>query len=66
MSFAIIRATGEGLVLEEIAEDVTVEEVVNATQAPLPVRSSIMQSWMTLVSSDTQGTWAGFCCMLLK
>jgi acyl CoA:acetate/3-ketoacid CoA transferase beta subunit len=52
MSFAIIRATGEGPVLEEIAEDVTVEEVVNATQAPLHVRSSIMPLWMPLVSSD--------------
>jgi hypothetical protein len=56
----------EGLALEEIAEDVTVGEVVNATQAPLRVRSSIMPSWMPLVSSSTQGTRADVCCMLLK
>ena len=38
---AFIRAKGEGLVLEEIAEDVTVEEVVNATQAPLHVAENL-------------------------
>ena len=38
---AFIRATAEGLVLEEIAEEVTVAEVVNATQAPLHVAENL-------------------------
>jgi 3-oxoacid CoA-transferase B subunit len=34
---AFIRVTKKGLVLEEIAEDTTVEEVVKATEAPLHI-----------------------------
>ncbi|OGR61866.1 MAG: succinyl-CoA--3-ketoacid-CoA transferase [Elusimicrobia bacterium GWB2_63_22] len=34
---AFIRVTKKGLVLEEIAEDTTVEEVIKATEAPLHI-----------------------------
>jgi len=38
---AFIRVTKKGLVLEEIAEDTTVEEVIKATEAPLHVAGKI-------------------------
>ena len=38
---AFIRVTKKGLVLEEIAEDTTVEEVVKATEAPLHIPGKI-------------------------
>jgi 3-oxoacid CoA-transferase B subunit len=38
---AFIRVTKKGLVLEEIAEDTTVEEVVKATEAPLHIAGKI-------------------------
>ncbi len=38
---AFIRVTKKGLVLEEIAEDTTVEEVVKATEAPLHVAGKL-------------------------
>jgi len=38
---AFIRVTKKGLVLEEIAEDTTVEEVIKATDAPLHVAGKI-------------------------
>ena len=38
---AFIRVTKKGLVLEEIAEDTTVEEVVKATEAPLHIAGNI-------------------------
>lgn len=38
---AFIRVTKKGLVLEEIAEDVTVEEVIKATEAPLHVAGKL-------------------------
>ena len=38
---AFIRVTKKGLVLEEIAEGVTVEEVVKATEAPLHVAGKL-------------------------
>ncbi len=38
---AFIRVTKKGLVLEEIAEDVTVEEVLKATGAPLHVAGKL-------------------------
>ena len=38
---AFIRVTKKGLVLEEIAEDTTVEEVIRATDAPLHVAGKL-------------------------
>jgi len=38
---AFIRVTKKGLVLEEIAEDTTVEEVVKATEAPLHIAGKL-------------------------
>jgi len=38
---AFIRVTKKGLVLEEIAEDTTVEEVLKATEAPLHVPGTV-------------------------
>lgn len=38
---AFIRVTKKGLVLEEIAEDTTVEEVIKATDAPLQVAGKL-------------------------
>ena len=38
---AFIRVTKKGLVLEEIAEDTTVEEVIKATEAPLHVAGKL-------------------------
>jgi len=38
---AFIRVTKKGLVLEEIAEDTTVEEVIKATEAPLHIAGKI-------------------------
>ncbi len=38
---AFIRVTRKGLILEEIAEDTTVEEVVKATEAPLHISGAI-------------------------
>jgi 3-oxoacid CoA-transferase B subunit len=38
---AFIRVTRKGLVLEEIAEDTTVEEVIRATDAPLHVAGKL-------------------------
>jgi 3-oxoacid CoA-transferase B subunit len=38
---AFIRVTKKGLVLEEIAEDTTVEEVIKATEAPLHIAGNI-------------------------
>ncbi len=38
---AFIRVTKRGLVLEEIAEDTTVEEVIKATEAPLQVAGKL-------------------------
>ena len=38
---AFIRVTKKGLVLEEIAEDTTVEEVIKATEAPLQVAGKL-------------------------
>ncbi|MDT8286635.1 MAG: 3-oxoacid CoA-transferase subunit B [Elusimicrobiales bacterium] len=38
---AFIRVTKKGLVLEEIAEDTTVEEVIKATDAPLHVAGKL-------------------------
>ena len=38
---AFIRVTKKGLVLEEIAEDTTVEEVIKATEAPLHIAGKL-------------------------
>ena len=38
---AFIRVTKKGLVLEEIAEDTTVEEVIKATEAPLQIAGKL-------------------------
>ncbi|HQP37876.1 MAG TPA: CoA-transferase, partial [Polyangiaceae bacterium] len=38
---AFIRVTKKGLMLEEIAEDTTVEEVIKATDAPLQISGHI-------------------------
>ncbi|MEI7528710.1 MAG: 3-oxoacid CoA-transferase subunit B [Elusimicrobiota bacterium] len=38
---AFIRVTRKGLVLEEIAEDTTVEEVIKATEAPLHIAGKL-------------------------
>ncbi|MCX5791471.1 MAG: 3-oxoacid CoA-transferase subunit B [Elusimicrobia bacterium] len=38
---AFIRVTRKGLVLEEIAEDTTVEEVIKATEAPMQIAGKL-------------------------